>query len=283
MQLLRKLRIANSKAMGRSSNYDIRGLSFKDIFWIQSGDKRISFRWERLSETMHFTISWNHPTRVNIHLTNNIGDSNNKPQIKIAVWEKDDIDDFLSFVPHALFKKILKPIYLSQYPRRLRRNARIYFFDEVENSKERVTFKKSISNILERNSKVKKKQLKILPQIESELPFLISETKTLIQCKYKWIRKENFDSEKARAGVIVIGNSALPFICLKGTCYTLNTKFSIINLLRSFMNYDFAEQLLKYIEESIERIKEAKSFQGAQPHSNPFKLFIETVKNDSLG
>lgn len=96
-------------------NQDINMISINEDFWIQIVDGRISFRFKGLPKDIHFTLSFR-PDRpdINFHVTREINIPD-KPQIKVALIDKELIKQLVIPIGISLFSAMIEPLSLKPY------------------------------------------------------------------------------------------------------------------------------------------------------------------------
>ena len=259
---------------------EIDSFSISDLFWIQYKNTRISFRIKGLPEDIHFTISWHkNSTKVNFHITKNVGDGTNKPQIVIAEFDKQIIDELISFVPACIINHLYRPISFKRYSRESRKNIRLCHLDDLDRHKNHKPIEEKITKIFKDAATVKKQRLKVNPDLESDfIPLLRStEIKSLLLSNLKCLTRQSFQSKVFRAGILFMGNRTVQFISSNDKCYILREKMTMYDLLTSFMKPELAKSLFDLTVEALDRIKDAQTYSDTEPYNRPYHLFIESV------
>jgi len=90
----------------------IEGFSFGDFFWTEVKKNRVSFSFQGLPKGVHFTIAWNPSGKMNLHVSKNIGDDNNKPKIVIAYFDRSLLDTVSEYLSSIFFGQYFNPSHL---------------------------------------------------------------------------------------------------------------------------------------------------------------------------
>jgi|SRR6185312_420414 len=90
-------------------------LSFGNGNMIAIGDNSFSFRIidvrSNIPKDVHFTFGYNKETGdINLHVTRNVQDQNNKPHVKVAICHKDALNEALPKLGAKLIKLHLMPL-----------------------------------------------------------------------------------------------------------------------------------------------------------------------------
>jgi hypothetical protein len=259
---------------------EIDSISFSDLFWIQYKDDRISFRINGLPEDIHFTISWHkNSSKVNLHITKNVGDEGNKPKIVIAEFKKSIIEELVSLIPVCILNSLYSPISFKKYSRKSRKNIRLCYLDELEKHKFCIPIEEMVTQIFKEASTIKRKKLRVRSNLENNfIPILHSaEMRFLFLSNLKSLNSRSFASGTNRAGVLFMGKKTFQFISSNGKCYIQRQKMTIYDLLTSFMKPELARSLINLTNEALEQIKNAETFNDTIPFNRPYQLFIENV------
>ncbi len=83
--------------------------SINKKFWIKLSNRLISFGCDALPNNVHFTIGFDERSPdINFHITKNTSDAKNKPQIKIFVTNKKELEFNLPIWYRATFLQQVK-------------------------------------------------------------------------------------------------------------------------------------------------------------------------------
>lgn len=259
-------------------NKKIDSLSISDFLWAQFKENRFSFSFKGLPKSVHFTIAWNPETgKMNLHITKNTGNGNDKPKFIIANFDKPFLDELMSFVPSLVFQKVFQPVSFKKHSRKERKNIKLIFLDDIEKKTAKPNIAEELSTIWQLGSSVKRKRLSISKEIDEHLlPFISSyRMRMLLIDNMRRLNKNSFSSAAIRPGIILFGNKVSPFISVNGKCYAFTKRIGIYELLTTLTNPEFARALLDYIKEALERLPDARSFQDTIPYNRPYQLYME--------
>lgn len=256
----------------------IDSFSISDLFWTQFKKNRISFSFKGLADSVHFTIAWNNETgKMNLHITKNLGDGTNKPKFVIAYFNKDFLDELMSFAPATIFNYIFQPVSFKRYSRKSRKNIRLMYLDELETDNNYSSIKNELTSKWNQQSQVKRNRFKIRKGFEKAfIPIIHTKPiRSFLQNNIRNLSGRSFNSKSIRGGILVIGKKAFPFISSNGKCYAMTKRMTIYELLTTFSNPEFARSLVEYINEALLRLPDAQSLADTEPFNRPFTLFIE--------
>lgn len=255
----------------------INSLSIEELFWTGIDEGRISFSFEGLPKSVHFTISWKNDNNINLHISKNTGDGEDKPKIVIASWNKELAVKIISYMPSLVMGKLFERISFKVYSRRSRKNIRLIYFDEIENHKSIKNIERDATKIFKQNSTVKRKKLSIKATIEKDfIPFTVSATmKALLLNNLRPLTSNSFASRIFRCGMIFLGNRSFLFISHNDKCFILKRKRTIQELLRFFMKPELVDELANEINRALVQIQDAKTFADTILHNKPYQLYSE--------
>lgn len=259
---------------------ELESISLGGVFWIQFKKDRLSFRTAEIPEDIHFTISWHeNNSKINLHVTRNVPDGNNKPKIVIAEMEKHVAATIMNFLPTAIFHHLFTPVYFKSYSRKSRKNIKLCFYDDMEKHQARTLLEKEFTKTFRDASLTKRKKLKIdLAAATTLLPVLQSpEMRSIFLDNLRNLTLHSFYSALPRAGIIFMGKRSLQFLSVRGNCYLLKEKITASALLASFMTPELAKGVTGKIQKAITTLQTAETFSDTIPFNNPYQLFIENA------
>ena len=71
----------------------INWFKIKGLGWVQINPHLLSFGYKSLPKDVHFTISWNGEKYIDLHLTRNVSDKDDKPCIPILKIEQEEMEE----------------------------------------------------------------------------------------------------------------------------------------------------------------------------------------------
>ena len=135
--------------------------------WINIRPHLISFGLNLLPDDIHFTIGFDERTSdINLHLTKNVSDKNNKPQIKIIVIEKKLFEEIIPEITLNLLYSFLTPISIDELKTKYDEIG-FLSFDKLDNF-EGYSFNELLENYKENLKIERKKKLKIKKEAQND-------------------------------------------------------------------------------------------------------------------
>jgi len=257
----------------------INSISIGNILWGEIEDGRFSFRYKNLPHDIHFTFSWKNENNINLHLTRNIGDGKDKPKITIVKWDKAFADLYSPYIPSLFLNHQFKPASFSNYSRKIRKQIRILYFDELEQDRMIKEIMDSALQAIRKHTTLKrKKKMRLNPAFEKDIIPILSSKKTMLSFlnNLRTLNKNSFRSATSRFGIIFLGNCQHHFITYNNRCYILRKHQSLQQFLRTFMSPDFVDKLTKKIDEAICLLNSAKNYTDTHQHDSPYQLYLES-------
>ncbi|MBW7943454.1 MAG: hypothetical protein H3C64_13965 [Candidatus Kuenenia stuttgartiensis] len=245
-------------------------------FWAHFNERRVSFQPDGLPPSIHYTISTEKDGIMNFHITKNTKDHTNKPQIKIARFDKAFLDELMTFAPGVITGKMFRRFRL--FPREIK-NARALFWDEMEKDRETLDIVKELEPIIYlafKGNKVKFTK-EFIKQLEAKAAS--GDIQKHLQKHLRRLHAHSFDPPAWRWGILVSRGKMMAFICGYGKCYVVRKDMRFEELLRAFATPAFARTITDCANEALERIKDAETYEDTRPYNNPYTLYIEKTRS----
>lgn len=254
----------------------INSISIADVIWMQVKVNRISFWFKGMPKDVHFTLAWNQATgRTNLHLTRNIGDGSDKPRVGIVEADKPFKEKLAKLVPPIILAKIFQPLSFKKYSRKERKNIWLMFADELEKNIDAIHIEEELSLIWRKGSRTKKNRVTV-PDIDQLAAAMAGADglKKIMSNNIRRLKKDSFNSSSLRLGFIHNGKKIMPFISGYGQCCIAKKGLSFDVIFRAFADPEFAETLMKYVDEAFVKIAKAESRKDTTP-DRPFILHMK--------
>ena len=251
-------------------------ISINDLFWVQIKPHLISFGFKGLSENIHFTIGFDERSPdINLHITKNTSNQNNKPHIKIVVIEKKIVQEIENSLLFSILNMILEPIDLDELQSNYDFELGYLPYDKIENSEATVATKQRLISNFKKMSKIKRKsRLKIQGNIEEPFENLIYST------EFQQTILDNIegitDNEKASlgGGILLFNDSVLNVIRINDDWYKLRTNLALFDWLCAFVNPELAQHIINKTKQALEAIKNADSYSDTENLNSPIRLVL---------
>lgn len=245
--------------------------SIENFGWINIRPHLISFVLNVLPSDIHFTIGFDERTSdVNLHLTKNVSDKDNKPKIKIIVIEKKLFEEIIPEITLNLLYSFLTPISIDELKTKYNEIG-FLSFDKLEHF-EGYSFNELLENYKENLKIERKRKLKIKKELQNDLLNFVSDER--FQNKiFDLIDELPFEFDKIiDGGLIVTNDNVIQVIRINDIWYTFNLNLKPINILKSIVEPKLAEFLVERTKSFIEIIKTCNTYSDSEKYNNPIRL-----------
>jgi len=254
-------------------------IQLEKIFDLFLRKGQVFFRLGQLPMDIHYTLVYNEKyDDINLHLTRNVSDQNNKPHIKIFKIKRQlFLNNIEAFVENLIYT-CLKPIDMAEFGKDNDYEVGFISFDDLNNSDLEKSFRKDAAIAIAPYLKKKgNRELKILDGFQEDL-FKIAIGKDFQDKIYDLMQPvaDSYDTI-IEGGVIVTNTSANTVVRIKGQWYFLRTDMTPFQMLRSIVNRRTAYHLICKWEDAVERIVTANSFSDTELYNNPCQLEIDPM------
>lgn len=248
----------------------IDNISVNDDFWIQFKDALISFGGKALPKDIHYTISFeaNSPY-LNFHITKNVSNQRNKPQIKILKISKQTLLEVQEKIAYTVLSNLLEPLKIED----LKMDCQYFSLNNLLNSNKVELFENRIIECFRDISKIRKKtRLKIRGDVEKSL-INIGESEELTSIIENDLSIFSSDSGNNEAGIVFFNDDeVLLVIWICGICYTIKENIKLLDLLLSIIPEKTAKSLIWKTKRGIIAIKSATSYEEIKHLDKPVLL-----------
>lgn len=246
----------------------------KDVstFWVHFNKSLVSFQPEGLPPSVHYTISTKKDGTMNFHITKNTKNHTNKPKIEIANFDKEFLDELMTFAPDVLLGKMFRRFRL--FPREIK-NTVALFWDELEKDTKTFDMVKELEPVMRFAFKGKKVKFtdEFIKQFERKVAS--GDLQKHLQKNLRRLNEHSFNSPLWRWGILIRRGKVMTSICGYGKCYVVRKDMRFEELLRAFATPTFARTITDRVNEALERIKDAETYEDTHNYSRPYTLYIE--------
>ncbi|MCF6131112.1 hypothetical protein [Flavobacterium wongokense] len=248
---------------------ELNHFSFESKFWFSFKPHLITFGFESLPKDIHFTLVFDErQPDINFHVTKNASNPKNKPQIKIAIIDKKVFEEVISEIGIEIIKSVLEPISFEQINME---ETGYLSFDRLEEIEEY-----SLSNLHEIFKEIihikRKKRLKIQGDIDSNV-IKFTSSKFMETVVYNNIIDFPIEYDKPVDGGLMITNeNVIQVIRINENWYKFNLNSNPLEALKSFVEPELINHLIKTTKDSIEILTSCETFSDSQIHNNPVRL-----------
>lgn len=260
-------------------NLKLNYFSIENLFWVEIKPHLVSFGLSSLPKDIHFTIGFDkRKPDVNFHITKNVPDHNNKPQLKIVVIDKKLFEVIFPEIGINIIKSFLEPISIDELKEKYNNDIGFLSFDKLEKFEGY-----SLSDVFENfkeNIQIKgSKKLKIKGDIEEKfLNFVTDEKKQDDLLNH--IEDFLIDFNKPiDGGIILTEDQVINVIRINENWYNFNLNFKPIDLLKLIIEPTLAEQLVEKVKKEIEIIKTCNTYADSKIHNDPVRLIWQLGEN----
>lgn len=252
-------------------------ISINKDCWIRFGEGYISIGSDTyLPKDIHYTISFN-PNKpdLNFHITKNVSDYENKPQIKICVIDKKFLFDeelILGMMLPIIFKELV-PVDIEALKKT--NNDLIGFiplkiYSEGETSE---FFERKFSEELNKISTVKRNRIKIKGDLEKSAKNFIKSDDIINSINENIIELPSNPDAMPFGGTIVTGERQIHALFINGNWYEYK-ELRNMNFLDSIIDPSLVKSIRRKFMESLVHLKKAKTYQYTEHLNNPIRLEI---------
>ncbi|MBS1529178.1 MAG: hypothetical protein JSU01_02625 [Bacteroidetes bacterium] len=264
-------------------------ISFGDGNMIAPGDNSFSFRIDdfpaQIPKDVHFTFGYNKETGdINLHVTRNVQDQNDKPNVRVAIFHKDDLNRALPALAAKLIKVHLIP--LSFYNRGKKTKYREYqqrkFIDLSEVAQS--SGYEGGEFLPEAKKHFKKKggkgKYEMQPTFEDGLQRW-SRSKFRMKTMRAAIKPlREMDLMNTMWGFLFATEYSGPALISNGGVYVLRTGLEPADLALALFGKEKSKQLGKKIDDAIRRVRNAKTSTDTKDAGAPIRLFERPNKGN---
>ena len=246
--------------------------SFNDQFWAWFSLHLISFSFAGMQKDVHFSVSFNkNSSDLNLHLTRNTNNPENKPKIEVARISKKDLSVISGYLPDILFKRLLTPICFKRFGRRKNNYHYGTSYLPLDNLEENV-IGSLVQKELEQLILIRKKRLKLHSNFESHLTTAFKERNVGDQIlgKIKWLPVKL--QHKNMSAFIISNQFTGCALYISGKWYALRQDINLKELFCDVMPKHLSESLYFKILMAYTRICNCSTQEDSTPYNNPYSL-----------
>lgn len=252
---------------------EINSISINDQFWIQVSNTFTSFGFKGLPNDVHYTFSYHENSEdVNIHLTRNIGQPNEKPKIEIVKIKKKVFEKMAPYSMMNILGRMLKPIDLTPY---LKKSSKVKCIpiEALETGDAAEMVQTQLINGFKPISKLEKKtRLKVKGDIGSTLQNLCHSNELLISLKDAGVNLKDVINSNSKGGIFISGSETRAIIKYKDTWLEYTHDASPFELLSAVVGEEWAKIITRYTKRALVKIRKATSYKETKDWNDPIIL-----------
>ncbi len=259
--------------------------AIKDLFWIQFKGHLVSFGFKGLPNHIHLTIGFDERSAdINFHVSKNMPNVKEKPQIKIFVINKELLKDDIPFLSISILKKYLKPLDLEEIKSKYGEDLYFISYNDSEDSDLSMLVK---NNFTDNFKDILKNKRKTRWKIDTNIDDIGDRIKSFaISTEMQNFFLNNIIDlpiefqKPVEVGMIVAEDEAFQVIRINDEWFTIRTDIKPMDLLTSFINPELAMQMIWKTKRALVCIKNAKSYSDIKNLNNPIRLERQETKNE---
>jgi hypothetical protein len=237
--------------------------SINSDFWINLNSNSISIGHKDLPEHIHYTISLNEKSPfANFHVTKNVSDQNNKPQIKILQIKFEHLEDVLPKMQIALHHSMFQEFELSELQEYYPNDLGYLSLSELKEEPSASKIEKMFIDIFQGFTEKKRngKEINIKGNFE-ELSEDFTKNEDLLNHLKKQVKEFNPKSILPYdTGFIVAGEQYYLIRHVYGHWYLYTRTFNFFNALEKMFGKELYNELTLKIEEALAVLKNAQTY-----------------------
>lgn len=251
-------------------------------FWVRFNENVISFGSHQLPKDIHYSISF-HPDDdyINLHITKNVSNAKNKPQIKIVKISKADAKQYEKAFCRRLLGHILKPLDIAAFKIRSRNNVGFLSFDELQKGS---TPKEMEEELATAFSPITKRQgggakIKVKGDITAALQEMTESPEYIQKITRKITPISKPPLSFVEGGVLVSRTESITAIRVGESWYEVISSERPISLFSVLTNEEIEAKILRTIKRGIVHLRNANTYQDVEKHNKDvLKLVITKPK-----
>ncbi len=243
-------------------------------FWTQIKSHLVSFGFKALPDGVHFTIGFDpRSSYINLHLSKNGPDPNNKPKITIVKIEKEFLDSIAESISKRLFFKYWKPIDVQELKRKYRNNLSYISYSKVQDSALGKKMEYDIKELFRRSSEIRKKtRVKISPIIGDEIGKLYENKRDLFSLSKLLTKLPKGRLSGSDSGTIFTPDKVLNVIRYENQWFIKDATFDLMELLVTLTNNDLARRIVWKTKKALVILKRAQYYSDTKAFDKPIQL-----------
>lgn len=255
----------------------INHISINDIFWLQIKSHLVSFGFKGLPDDVHYTISFSDlSTKVNLHVTKNVSDHTNKPQVKIIEIEKDLLEKIAPELMKKVLRMQLQPLDIDELKNNYEDAIGFIPYDELSRPEYQSVTEKRLIEMFSDIARIRKKtKLKISGDIDQRFEAWTNSEDTQREIIDAIIELPIEISKKVMGGVILTPDQTIQAISLNGKWYSLKTDLKPAKILEVCIGPVLAKQIVWKAKRALVIVKYANSYSDTEPMNKPVHLVLQ--------
>lgn len=240
--------------MDATPSLNIDSFSFKDLFWIQFNENRISIESPLLPKNVHLTIAYNSDSPdVNVHLSKNTSVPETKPKVEIIRISKTLLDGTLRNKIFTFIFNLIEPVNLEEQEFS---GQSVHYIaqEDIQDEGEKIL----LGSFSKSDYRIKKKKLSVKVNLAEKLEELGRSQQ--LQSLYKSKLKPSSASiNTLEAGMTVLENRCIAVMKIFGKWYKLKDDYTIHSVLKGIVSAETLTNIERHFKESLLVIGKAKT------------------------
>jgi len=247
----------------------INRFKIKGLGWVQLNPHLLSFGYKNLPKDVHFTISWNSEKDIDLHLTRNVSDKDDKPQIPILKFEKKVIKEDLEPIFLTMFFSILRKI----EPEEIRefKTTQYLSFTELNSNATNFSVDEKLHRHFKNNLKKGVSRIEVTGDWMSKLETWVISDDMVAVVNENMAGFNKSIRNQVEGGIIVGPSKTLCVIKIFDEWFEFRDNMKPQEILRNLIPLELFNRIQENIKIGIDFIQSAKS-KSDTAHFKPIKL-----------
>ncbi|WP_437369245.1 hypothetical protein [Maribacter litoralis] len=247
----------------------INRFKIKGLGWVQLNPHLLSFGHKNLPKDVHFTISWNGEKDIDFHLTRNVFNKDDKPQVPILKFERKGIKEELEYLLLTMFFSILRKI----EPEEIRefKTAQYLSFTELDSNAANFSVDEKLHHHFKSNLKKGVSRIEVKGDWMSKLETWVISDDMIAVVNENMIGFDKSIRNQVEGGIIVGPSMALYVIKIFDEWFEFRDNMKPQEILRNLIPLELFNRIQENIKIGIDFIQSAKS-KNDTAHFKPIKL-----------
>lgn len=254
-------------------------VSIGDLFWFKVTSNLFNFGPKLgLQQDIHFSVSIPENNQyANFHLTRNIGEPKNKPQITICKIHKQELDKLAEVVAFRFYKSLLEPVNLQDLKYELGGVIEYIPYQSLQDNKTEEQVRNIFSNGLKNDIGLKRKgtRFELRSGFEDRLEQMVLSPEMVSIVEESIVELKDNPDRTTGGGMVITSEGTIQLLFWNGQWYKMNFDHKPFDLFCSIVANDTLAHLLREkMSKAIEILKWAKTYQDTQQFDKPIRITL---------
>jgi hypothetical protein len=231
---------------------DVDNISIENHCWIEWNERFLSFRWNSMSEHLHFTIAYNEKSPdINLHLSKNIP-NDGKLRYDIAAIPKAVLLNLQEQIAGLFLNELFELVDLNFLRRKYGRRFSWLPFTILDTEENRTYFERRWGDAFKEGYKiVNKTRLKIRGPLEGKIKSVVAcnRMRRLIDRNFRSVPA--FHQDEGEVGLFCTGKKQFIGLCVDGEWYQFKDDVSPRYLLQVLLGSDLTDLLEAKVKRAL--------------------------------